>query len=320
MGASTKWRTSIGQAFALAMVLSAGAALAADPPTTPQAAKFVVSHGAPTPIGQLARWEDGVCPEVTGVPDDVAGYLTSRIHDVATAVRAPVAKGVRCTTNVEIIFTNTPQTVVDTIAHNQGQLLGFYPIGDAKAAKAITRPIQAWYLTATENDRHEYTLDTPSHVGGNVATAHSSYGRAPGSYLATEASSEAQGGRTQVSGVTGEGCLGGKFSRCMNSVFVHVLIVIDGKALYGRKIGPLIDYATLLALSQPATFDGCDELPSILDLLSKSCAGRAAPEALSAGDLAYLAALYKTELDTELGFERSDIATLMTRVAPAKAP
>ena len=186
--------------------------------------------------------------------------------------------------------------------------------------RTVARPIQAWYLTATENDRHELALDTPSQVGGNVATRSGSYGSAPGAYIASEASSEAQGGRAQVSGVTGEGCLGGKFSRCMDSVFAHVLIVIDGKALYGRKIGPLIDYVTLLALSQPATFDGCDELPSILDLLSKSCANRLAPEELTAGDLAYLSALYKTELDTALSFERSDIATLMTRGAPAKTP
>jgi hypothetical protein len=319
MDAFTKRLTCEGRALALALMLSAGAASAGDAPTPSQAAKFIVTHGAPTPIGQLARWGDGVCPETTGVPADVAGYLNGRIRAVATAVRAPVAKGERCTTNVEIIFTNTPQTVVDTIAKNQGQLLGFYNPGDAKTARAVTRPIQAWYLTATENDRHELALDMPRQVGGNIATAPGSYGHAPGSYLASEASSEAQGGRAQVSGVTGEGCLGGKFSRCMDSVFAHVLIVIDGKALYGRKIGPLIDYVTLLALSAPATFDGCDELPSILDLLSKGCTARVAPEELTAGDLAYLAALYKTQLDTELSFERSDIATLMTR-GPPKSP
>jgi hypothetical protein len=308
----------VKRALTLAVALAAGAAWSAEAPGLPEAQRFVVSHGAPTPGGQIARWSDGVCPETTGVPTDVGGYVDSRIREVAAAARAPVAKD-HCTTNIEVIFTNTPQQVVDGIAKSQGQLLGYYRVGEARTAKAVTRPIQAWYLTASENDRHEYTLDTPSQAAGNVATASGAYGRAAGSYLATESSSEAEGGRPQVSGVTGEGCLGGKFSRCMNSVFAHVLIVVDGKALYGRKIGPLVDYVALLALSEPATFDGCDQLPSILDLMSKACTGRPAPEELTAGDVAYLAALYKTDLDTALNYERSDIASLMSRTPP-KSP
>ena len=115
MGVSTKRLMDVGRALALAAILGAGAASAADAPTPSQAARFVVSHGAPSPIGQLARWADGVCPETTGVPADIAGYLNGRIRAVAAAVHAPVARE-RCTTNIEIIFTNTPQTVVDTIA------------------------------------------------------------------------------------------------------------------------------------------------------------------------------------------------------------
>jgi hypothetical protein len=38
--------------------------------------------------------------------------------------------------------------------------------------------------------------------------------------------------------------------------------------------------------------DHCDPLPSILDLMSSSCGGRAAPTGMTAGDLAFLKALY----------------------------
>jgi hypothetical protein len=38
--------------------------------------------------------------------------------------------------------------------------------------------------------------------------------------------------------------------------------------------------------------DHCDRLPSILDLMSPSCGGRQKPTAVTAGDLAFLKALY----------------------------
>jgi hypothetical protein len=316
MGASTVRRLALGPILAFAGALAASSAAAAEPPSLADAQGFVVSHGAPSPIGQLARWDDGVCPEATGIPADIAGYVASRIREVAAAVHAPVA-GKSCTTNIQIIFTNTPQQVVDQIAKNQGQLLGYYGSGGAKVVRTVTRPIQAWYLTATENDRHQATLDMPTITSGNVATERGGYGLAPGGYTPSTASAESQGGRPQVGGVTTETCLGGKFSRCMTSVFAHVLIVVDGKALYGRQIGPLVDYVALLALSQPADYEACGSLPSVLDLFSKACANPA-PEALTPTDLAYLSALYRTDLATALNFERTDIAALMTRTAPAQ--
>jgi len=66
----------------------------------------------------------------------------------------------------------------------------------------------------------------------------------------------------------------------------------------GTEIGPIADYIAMLALSQPETLDGCNEFPSILDLMSASCTSRSKPTALTESDLAYLKALYAADITT----------------------
>jgi hypothetical protein len=48
----------------------------------------------------------------------------------------------------------------------------------------------------------------------------------------------------------------------------------------------------MLSLSVAQSPDHCDPLPSILDLMSSSCGAREKPTAITAGDLAFLKALY----------------------------
>ncbi len=108
-----------------------------------------------------------------------------------------------------------------------------------------------------------------------------------------------------------------RFTHCLSSLFVNVLIVADANALNGRPIGPIADYIALLALSQSRSLDGCDALPSILDLLSTKCGGRSKPDGLTDSDLAYLKALYWTNLETELVVEKGQIAEKMARDAGA---
>jgi len=54
-------------------------------------------------------------------------------------------------------------------------------------------------------------------------------------------------------------------------------------------------------------------LPSILDLMAAHCAAQEKPEEATAGDLAFLQALYSMDLREILSFERSDIENGMMR-------
>ena len=71
-----------------------------------------------------------------------------------------------------------------------------------------------------------------------------------------------------------------------------VILVVDTTKVVGYSIGTIADYLAMLSLSVAQSPDHCDPLPSILDLMSSSCGAREKPTAITAGDLAFLKALY----------------------------
>jgi hypothetical protein len=71
-----------------------------------------------------------------------------------------------------------------------------------------------------------------------------------------------------------------------------VYLVIDTTKVAGATIGSIADYAAMVGLSFIQSPDHCDSLPSILDLMSPTCQSREKPAGITAGDLAFLKALY----------------------------
>jgi hypothetical protein len=71
-----------------------------------------------------------------------------------------------------------------------------------------------------------------------------------------------------------------------------VILVVDTTKVADYAIGTIADYLAVLTLSVAQSPDHCDPLPSILDIMSSSCSARARPTAVTAGDLAFLKALY----------------------------
>jgi hypothetical protein len=68
-----------------------------------------------------------------------------------------------------------------------------------------------------------------------------------------------------------------------------------------------------LALSVIQSPDHCDPLPSILDLMSSNCGAREKPTAITAGDLAFLKALYYKNTGLGASMSRAAIYANMTR-------
>jgi hypothetical protein len=85
-----------------------------------------------------------------------------------------------------------------------------------------------------------------------------------------------------------------------------VVLVVDTTKVVDYTIGTIADYLAMLTLSVVQSPDHCDPLPSILDLMSSSCGAREKPTAITAGDLAFLKALYYR--NTGLGPSRSRAA------------
>ena len=97
-----------------------------------------------------------------------------------------------------------------------------------------------------------------------------------------------------------------------SSLMDHVLILVDARKVTGYQIGPISDYLAMLVLSQTRQQDACGQLPSILDLMAPHCE-RDKPTAITAGDLAFLHALYISELRTGYYVEKGSIESKMLR-------
>jgi hypothetical protein len=88
--------------------------------------------------------------------------------------------------------------------------------------------------------------------------------------------------------------------------------MIDSRKVTGLQIEPLSDYLAMLVLSQTRQQDACGQLPSILDLMAPAC-DREKPTTVTAGDLAFLRALYISDLRTPYYMEKGSINSKMLK-------
>ncbi len=188
--------------------------------------------------------------------------------------------------------------IIDALARRtQGEILGLHFVHETRDLVRVTRPIQAWYITGTRGDGS--SEDKRIDPNGDTDGEHS--------HVRVD---QAYGGGLD----TGTGSL---VPPRNHSQFVNVLILVDAGKLAGHEIGPVADYISLLALSQAQTLDSCSPLPSILDSFAAGCTSRAAPTALTDSDLAFLKALYASDLSASGSLARTEVAHEMARAMAA---
>ena len=268
--------------------------------------KFVEGMTVPTRVtGKVARWKNGVCPIVVGLPSEAAKLLVQKIRTLAAEVGAPVNPKDPCPGNIEVIFTGQPQALLDNIRIMHPVLLGYYD-NSAQADKLATstRPIQSWYSTATVDARGNPTVD-----GARKGGVHLSIALPPSGLPGPPDILEMYMPDAAVTNVTG-GRLGDGVSSALN----NVMIVADTGKLLGRDAGNVGDYIAMLALAQIQPPDACQALPSILNLLVPGCSG----DTLTSADTAYLRALYKITTTTTLAGQRREIQYQMNQALTAK--
>jgi hypothetical protein len=319
-----------GPALTCAAWLTASAALAQPAAPPPQAAQatavapltvqaaappkavekrtesFVKAYAAPTErLGQYARWRDRVCIVVTGLIPGQGAQVKARTEDVAKAVGLKVASS-GCKANIEIEFADQPQRLLDWVAEHSDSMLGYHRPADTAALKTVTRPIQAWYKTATRGGGGPNAGLAFAHVTGADGSPVTNSGF-PGMGVAPETVDN-------PANAMPTGCGDSRYSACLEAVFKNVLVVVDNNRLKGQDLGLVSDYVAMLALSQSRSLDGCAALPSVIDLFSTACPGRSAPDGLTPADAAYLTALYKADLEAKKAGEQSDVADRMAKI------
>jgi hypothetical protein len=278
-----------------------------------QASDFVQHFAAVAnpEIDQIARWHEPVCAQVEGLIPEQAALIKARIEGVAREVGLPAAwaRDTGCKANVEIVFTDKPQALMNTVAKRRESLLGYYHFHDRNRLKAVTRPIQSWYVTATS-------------VGFSCGSTE----------LAFASLKDSNGMPVRNTGFPGAAIPEGQvddpentpptgcdhaphFTNLYTSAFANVFMVADSKALEGKDLGLVADYMVMLALSQPRSLDGCNALPSVVDRFAPSrCYGHDAPDGLTPADAAYLTGLYESDPEGFKVFEQSDITRRMAAI------
>src|SRR5579862_2029957 len=245
--------------------------------------QFVDMHAATNrKTGQYMRDDIGpVCPITLGLPQAFDDFVTARVVQVAASVGAKTDATGKCKPNIEILFTDEPEAVVKSLAdRTRGAILGMHYVHETPRLLEVTHPIQGWYVTATRVIDDSIAPVTSIEPDGTTQSGPDRIPRLDSAYFVAPA----------------RVALGTRIPGRRISSIVNVLIVADIRQLGGHEIGPVADYITMLALSEPRSLDQCNDLPSILDLLSSGCASRAKPEHLTDGDMAYLKGLYAADL------------------------
>ena len=268
-----------------------------------EAQAFIKAYPAPTAeLGQIARWRDPMCVQVFGVSPDVAAKIQARVENVGQALGLRVEPA-GCHANIEVIFSGQPQVIMDGVARKRELLLGYFHRQDLRKLKTISRPIQAWYVTATLGGAGNTTGQTFAYyeTTGNVPLPNVQWHREVIDDPIYQAPT---------------GCGDSPhFTACLSGVIKNVLVVADASRLQGRDAGLLSDYISMLVLSQPRSLDGCNSLASVIDLFAPSgCEGRDIPNGLTPADAAYLTALYQSNPEARLSFEQGDIADRMAKI------
>jgi hypothetical protein len=252
--------------------------------------KFTRAFATPTEVtGKMARWERRLCPVVVGQNAHYTTFITQHIKYVALAAGAPVNSEASCRPNIEIVFTTTPQALLDAVRKDDPIYLGYAATSAQEDALAtVTRPIQAWYTTETVDLKGIRSVDSGLPQGEGVQIQ-----RDPPVYVQRVTASN-----------------GNHIDDGIHTGFNHILIVVDSARVAGQDIVPLADYISMLALTQLGSLDACQELPSVVNILAPNC-GHAA-DGITQFDLAYLQGLYKMRAGRSLMLQRNAIADAMT--------
>lgn len=270
------------------------------PPTPEELAgdsipNFLIAHARPSPAsGQLAVWKQPVCAVVLGLTPAFNSFVSERIAAVADSVGAPHG-ATGCKPNVHIFFTTDPQAIANAVAKQLPEALGFHYVSETRKLATLQHPIEGWWASATAGEKGSFQLDEPVEMN---------------SQFRADLSSGILGSPSPPAR------LGTRLTTGLSSLLVHALVLIDLRKVAGYEIGPISDYLAMLVLSQTRQPDACGQLPSVLDLMAPAC-DRDKPTAVTAGDLAFLRALYKTDLRTNYYMESGSInARMIAELTP----
>jgi len=257
---------------------------------------FIKSYTASSqPSGKITRWRMGACPITAGLSPAGNRLVTDRVRQLAALAGAPLGDA-HCKPNIDIAFTLKPQVLLDTVREKNRVLLGYHTNSQEEALATVTHPVQAWYTTQTVD------------LNG-VAYLDKGQPNAPGYEIQTPF------GPVWLQDVPAVHVTGNHLNDGLSSELFHVIVVIDLAKVKGHTLGALSDYAAMLSLSRTQSFENCEPVASITNLVSAPCDGALKTNELNANDLAYLHGVYSLNPRNSFQQQKDEIAYAMKKGA-----
>jgi hypothetical protein len=274
-------------------------------------AKFVETRAAATRFaGKIARWQNRICPMTYGIPPNYAKFVTDKLKEVAKQAGAKTNVDPLCKINIQIVFTTSPQALMDNIRKEHPNYLGYHDNStQAEQMTQLKRPVHAFYTTQTTDYRGQTQVDTKRRMGITLdLPAPPPTGPLPeGNAMIRMDLPSASAGSVSGTRFLGDG---------IQAEFNHIIIVVDTTKVTELEMGTLGDYIAMLGLSQPERFDACQDLASITNLMiTPACAPATTVSQISPHDMSYLQGLYKMNIAGSLNVQKSQITSEMRQTA-----
>jgi hypothetical protein len=255
------------------------------------------------PAHGLARWQDSVCPLVSGASREQGEYILERVTEIGQAAGAPLA-GTHCHPNLFILVSSQPQAVLEDLRkRHPTEVFGGAEPTVVDNFIATPRPVRTWYDTVQRTPEGLPILQMSFPGISQVKVVAVSGGSvsipvAPNIPDAFGANPWSEASHLTLNVV-----------RAMARVFV----VVDATRLQGRTLRQLADFAAMAGLAQVKADANLSGAPSILTLFDRT--PQAAPPGITDWDRAFLKSVYATEQRSIL--QRSAIAGRMVQtIAP----
>jgi hypothetical protein len=295
-----------------------------------QVREFVHSVSAIMPVGQMARWNNNICPGVVGANWQQAQVIIDQVARRAMALGLNVGR-TGCAANLTIIVTGDVDHVVQAIYHERRVTLinpnnvDGATLGEAALQDFVTtsRPVRWWHIAVkTSDDGHTLTdqradpinLRASSAIQGTTDTTAQMSGAGSASAAGFMPGTVGEG----ASGMQGVRSNGSRLSRATRHDFNSVLVIVDTTRLNGASASAVADYVAFVSLAQINPSVSQLPFPSILNLFSAQDASLR-PTSMSGWDIDYLDGLYHaTRAARNIGQQESDITQRMT--TPRAAP
>jgi hypothetical protein len=275
-------------------------------PNTPNAIahEMIRSFAAPSVLlNQIPRWRLGVCPRTDGLSRrNFNDYVTARIRAVAALAGAPV-KALPCKPNLEVVFTDDPQRVLDWYHKTDSQILGYH------GATLVSHPIQVWYETGTTDINGQTIVD--QEVFGTIEFTNG------GGLVQDSRGRLVEQGMAITNGIPHTSVEGWKGRPEVMSDILGALIIADTRHTASHKLGAIADYIAMLALSKTDAFQTCQIVPSIANEMADGCDAGLKPDRISISDIGYLRGVYKMDQGASLQVQQDQIAGEMVEADKA---